>query len=94
MGRFVLTRDMDRVEDRLAKIELRQEATVQAVNRVLDSLETQTELLRELLEWANKPASSDLADALQKLEIAIRTLFEQVAAMPALVSEAVAERLR
>ena len=85
---------MDRVEDRLAKIELRQEATVQAVNRVLDSLETQTELLRELLEWANKPASPDLAEALQKLEIAIRTLFEQVAAMPALVSEAVAERLR
>ena len=85
---------MDRVEDRLAKIELRQEATVQAVNRVLDSLETQTELLRELLEWANKPASSDLAEALQKLEIAIRTLFEQVAATPALVSEAVAERLR
>jgi len=85
---------MDRVEDRLAKIELRQEATVQAVNRVLDSLETQTELLRELLEWANQPASSDLAEALQKLEIVIRTLFEQVAAMPALVSEAVAERRR
>jgi len=85
---------MDRVEDRLAKIELRQEATVQAVNRVLDSLETQTALLRELVDWANKPASPDLAEALQKFEIAIRTLFEHVAAMPALVSEAVAERLR
>lgn len=69
---------METFQAAIAKLEVRQEATIQAVNRVLDALETQTELLHDLLDWANQPASSDLPDALKALATAVREIGDQI----------------
>lgn len=86
--------DMERIEERFARLEMRQEATIKAIDKLMDVIEVNRELLGELLEWANKPASGDLPEALQSLTIAIKSLVEHVAGMPTFVAEAVAQRLQ
>lgn len=86
--------DMERIEERFARLEMRQDATIKAIDKLMDVIEVNRELLAELLDWANKPASGDLPEALQALTIAVKSLVEHVAGMPTLVAEAVAQRIQ
>lgn len=85
---------MPSIEDRLTKIEMRQEATIQAIHKHMDATEAGNELLRRLLEWANRPPSNDLAETMKSVLFAMRSINEQMTVLPDQVAQAVVTAIR
>jgi hypothetical protein len=55
------------VEDRLSRLEMRQEALVSAMNGLTDVMEQTRDLVVELMAWLQEPPSSDLPDTLKAM---------------------------
>lgn len=78
------------LEERLAKIEMRQEATIPAINALMYATVTGNKLLRQLPEMANKPPKNDLSDTLRGLILAtMEAVSLQLKNLPQHVAEAV-----
>jgi hypothetical protein len=76
---------------RLARIEV-------ILSRMLDVLETHTEMLtdlsdrqKDLVEWLKEPPKSDLAEVLRQLTAAVGTMQEQLLDLPGAVARAVVD---
>jgi hypothetical protein len=78
----------------LLQISDRQEVLIRAVDGQTDCIGILDAKLTELLEWANKPPSGTLEDAMQKIADALTAIDRRLAALPEQVAAAVAARLR
>ncbi len=58
-------------DERLAKIETRQEHMISAIHGLCDVMEQSRDLITELMAWLQEPPSTDLPDALRALVAAI-----------------------
>lgn len=70
------------VRKRLARMERRQEALVQAIDGLANVITINNAMLTELMEWMKQPPSSELPDL-------IKALIAMVSEMPAKVAKAV-----
>src|SRR3954471_5084260 len=85
----------DKLMARLLQIRDRQEALIRAVDGQTDCIGILDAKLSELLEWANKPPSGTLEEALQKVADALLIAIDKrLAALPEQVAAAVAAQLR
>ncbi|MFL5287945.1 MAG: hypothetical protein ACJ8AW_45025 [Rhodopila sp.] len=82
------------MRDRLTQIADRQEALIGAVDGQTDCIGILDAQLSELLEWANKPPSGSLEDAMQKIADALTAIDKRLAALPEQIADAVAARFR
>lgn len=55
------------IDERLAKIETRQEHMISAIHGLTDYMEQSRDLITKLMEWLQEPPSNDLPDALRAL---------------------------
>lgn len=85
------------VEDRLGRIEARQESLVSAISGLTDVMAQTRDLVTELMAWLQEPPSSDLPDTLKAMTNAIeahgqtlRTINGALVKLPAQVARAVA----
>lgn len=84
------------VEDRLQRMEVRQEALVTAISGLTDVMEQTRDLVVELMAWLQAPPSSELPDAIREMaqeisglaNVAVR-LADQIDTLPAEVAQAV-----
>jgi hypothetical protein len=60
-----------RIEDRIDKLAMRQEALIAAIHGLADVVETMRDMQAELMVWIQQPPSTDLADLLQGLAAAV-----------------------
>lgn len=72
----------EEVRERLARMERRQEALVQAIDGLANVITINNAMLTELMEWMKQPPSSELPDL-------IKALIAMVSEMPAKVAKAV-----
>jgi hypothetical protein len=84
----------DKLMARLLQISDRQEALIRAVDGQTDCIGILDAKLTELLEWANKPPSNSLEEALRNIADALSALDSRLAGLPEQVAAAVAARLR
>jgi hypothetical protein len=75
------------VEERLAKIERRQEAMISALHDMVASIETNQAMLGELMKWLQEPPPSELPDLLRMLIGAARHQATRLDAIERLLSE-------
>ncbi|MFL5289310.1 MAG: hypothetical protein ACJ8AW_52235 [Rhodopila sp.] len=73
------------IEDRLSRIEQRQEALIAAMHGLTDIQAQTRDLVTELMEWLQQPGSSDLADALKEVAQALKAQDEKLAHMTGLM---------
>jgi hypothetical protein len=69
------------VDERLARMEMRQEALVSAISGLTDVMEQTRDLVSELMAWLQEPPSLDLPEALTALAEAVEAQGRQVQAM-------------
>lgn len=74
---------------RLDRFDRRQEAVVQAVSTLADTMQVMSATLEEIAEWLKKPPSSDLPDALKALTTQIRDMREEISKLPERVARTV-----
>jgi ubiquinone biosynthesis protein UbiJ len=67
------------IEDRLQRMEVRQEALVTAISGLTDVMEQTRDLVAELMAWLQEPSSSELPDAIKKMAEEIGGLANVVA---------------
>lgn len=60
------------VEDRLARLEVRQEALISSMHGLTDVMEQTRDLVVELMAWLQEPPSSELPDLIKALVTAIQ----------------------
>jgi hypothetical protein len=84
------------VENRLARIEARQEALVSSIHGLTDVMAQTRDLVVELMAWLQEPPSSDLSDALKAMAAALteqsghlQTIGHVLVKLPAQVARAV-----
>jgi uncharacterized coiled-coil protein SlyX len=84
------------VEDRLARLEARQEALISSIHGLTDVMAQTRDLVTELMAWLQEPPSSDLADTLKALAVAvadqtkaIQAIGDQMIRLPSAVARAV-----
>ncbi len=85
---------MPSLEQALAEIARRQEAGIAIQSALVERVEALTELVRQMLEWANKPPSSDLTDAINAMTDAMETLSKQMVELPERVAAEVRRQPR
>lgn len=54
-------------DDRLARMERQQQAIIQAVSTLSDTIKINNSLLAKLMDWLKEPPSSDVADLLKAI---------------------------
>jgi hypothetical protein len=69
------------MEHRLARLEMRQEALVSAMNGLADIMVQTRDLVGELMLWLQEPPSSDLSDTLKTLAKVIEEQSAQLKAI-------------
>jgi hypothetical protein len=84
------------IEGRIGRLEIRQEALVEAMNGLTDVMEQTRDLVVELMAWLQEPPSSDLSDTLKAMTGAIeeqsghmQTIGHALVKLPAQVARAV-----
>jgi hypothetical protein len=60
-----------RIEDRIDKLAMRQEALIAAIHGLADVVETMRDMQAEFIAWIQQPPSTDMADLLQELAAAV-----------------------
>ena len=73
------------IEDRLTRIETRQEAVIAAIHGLADVMQTNQAMLAELMKWLQEPGSSELPDLLRAMTAAMADLQDQVRGHGALI---------
>lgn len=78
------------IEERMDRLEERQESMIASIHGLCDVMETGNAMLGELMKWLQQPPSSgsDLPDALNALTKVIDTMTARVNALPAEVARA------
>lgn len=81
------------LEERLARLDNRQEHMIGAIHGLADVMEQTRDLVAELMEWLQQPQENDLADAIKALVLAIDeqsevlgTINDAVIALPVAVA--------
>jgi hypothetical protein len=77
--------------ERLARMERRQEALIAGVDGLTDVMQMNTAMLTELMEWLKQPPSSDLPDLLGALVLAVNEMRDEIRALPEKVARAVTD---
>ena len=77
------------VEERLIKLEMRQEALIASMRGLLDIQTDIRDMIAELSAWLRQPASTDLPDLIRALITSTNMLRTDIAALPAAVARAV-----
>jgi uncharacterized coiled-coil protein SlyX len=84
------------IEDRLGRLEVRQEALVTAISGLTDVTAQTRDLVVELMAWLQEPSSNELSDAIRgmatevcSLANAIDRLSNKIDTLPADVARAV-----
>lgn len=90
--------DYRELKAKLDRIELRQEALIQSIDKLVDIVVSVDHRVAEVLEWAQVPPSNDLPDALQRLASMVSSLQDAIVTfgqqMPGRVADEVAARCR
>jgi hypothetical protein len=79
------------VEERLIKLEMRQEALIASMQGLLDIQTDIRDMIAELSAWLRQPASTDLPDLIRALITSTNMLRTDIAALPAAVARAVVD---
>jgi hypothetical protein len=79
------------VEERLIKLEMRQEALIASMRGLLDIQTDIRDMIAELSAWLRQPASTDLPDLIRALITSTNMLRTDIAALPAAVARAVVD---
>jgi hypothetical protein len=82
------------IDAKLAQLQRRQEAIILAVNANTDSIGILAAKMEEVVAWMNEPPSSDLADTMQAVAVALRAVETALIAAPGQIADAVVSRLR
>lgn len=77
--------------ERLARMERRQEGMIQAISTLADTVRLTNAMLAELMEWLKKPPSNELSDALAQLAAEVAEMRKEIAALPEKVAKAVTD---
>lgn len=75
------------VVKRLDRLDTRQEAIVQSVDKLAEVVATNGEMLVQVMDWLQKPTSNDLPDALRALAASVETLNRTMLAFGAELTE-------
>ena len=79
------------VEERLIKLEMRQEALIASMQGLLAIQTDIRDMMAELSAWLRQPASTDLPDLIRALITSTNMLRTDIAALPAAVARAVVD---
>jgi len=79
------------VEDRLARMEMRQEALIGPIGGLTDVIEQTRAMLAELATWLKQPPSSDLPDLIRHMTAALENNTDAIANIGRLVNALPAE---
>ena len=79
------------VEERLIKLEMRQEALIASMQGLLAIQTDIRDMIAELAAWLRQPASTDLPDLIRALITSTNMLRTDIAALPAAVARAVVD---
>ena len=79
------------VEERLIKLEMRQEALIASMQGLLAIQTDIRDMIAELAAWLRQPASTDLSDLIRALITSTNMLRTDIAALPAAVARAVVD---
>jgi hypothetical protein len=79
------------VDERLIKLEMRQEALIASMRGLLDIQTDIRDMIAELSAWLRQPASTDLPDLIRALITSTNMLRTDIAALPAAVARAVVD---
>ena len=79
------------VEERLIKLEMRQEALIASMQGLLAIQTAIRDMIAELSAWLRQPASTDLPDLIRALITSTNMLRTDIAALPAAVARAVVD---
>jgi uncharacterized coiled-coil protein SlyX len=79
------------VEERLIKLEMRQEALIASMQGLLAIQTDIRDMIAELSAWLRQPASTDLPDLIRALITSTNMLRTDIEALPAVVARAVVE---
>jgi hypothetical protein len=79
------------VEERLIKLEMRQEALIASMQGLLAIQTDIRDMIAELSAWLRQPASTDLPDLIRALITATNMLRTDIEALPAAVARAVVD---
>jgi hypothetical protein len=79
------------VEERLIKLEMRQEALIASMQGLLAIQTDIRDMIAELSAWLRQPASTDLPDLIRALITSTNMLRTDIAALPAAVVRAVVD---
>ena len=82
------------IDAKLAQLQRRQEAIILAVNANTDSIGILAAKMEEVVAWMNEPPSSDLADTMKAVAVALRAVETALIATPGQIADAVVSRLR
>ena len=85
---------LQEINAKLTQIRRQQDAIIMAVNANTDGLGILAAQVAEVVAWMNKPASTDLADAIKAMTAAIQAVEAAVSASPQRIANAVVSRLR
>lgn len=77
--------------ERLARIERRQEALVGSIGMLADMVGINNALLTQMMEWLKKPPSSELGDLIASLVAMVTEMQGEIRALPAVVARAVVD---
>lgn len=69
---------MSTIEERLIRLERRQEDLIATLGDLAGIVGTNHDLLQELMEWLQKPASTELADLLKSVVVAVTEQGERI----------------
>jgi hypothetical protein len=79
------------VEERLIKLEMRQEALIASMQGLLAIQTDIRDMMAELSAWLRQPASTDLPDLIRALVASTNMLRTDIEALPAAVARAVVD---
>jgi hypothetical protein len=79
------------VEDRLARMEVRQEALIGAIGGLTDVMEQTRAMVAELATWLKQPPSNDLPDLIRHMTAALENNTDAIVTIGRLVNALPAE---
>jgi hypothetical protein len=82
------------IDQRLGRLESRQEALISAVHGLTDVMEQTRDLVGELMAWLQEPAPSELPDLVKALAGAVQQQGELVLAMNGMLADLPAQVAR
>lgn len=77
--------------ERLARMERGQQAAIQGISGLADTVRITNAMVAEVMEWLKKPPSSDLSDTIAALSAAVAEMRQEIRDLPAKVALAISD---